>query len=1061
LLNRQVCRLKDIQDLFMDTGLGPDSYSVIELKMVEDILSERTDSRRHLFEEAAGITRFKGRRRAAMSKLESTRLDMQRIEDILSEVRRNVNSLKRQVSRARRYQESQSALRDQELLLLASEQRFHQERLHPLQEEMTVARKRIAELAQEETGQRTDLTRYQAELSSLETDFAYKQGELDRIRRGYHEKNSELIVQREQRKHALLTVDNAREDRRKLEAQLEKASERQVELTMQENQLSTRIAQLEKSRTIAVKGLEEDEHKLVRHHEQAETHRHNFLNLLEALAPVERDISKRESTISGGQERVQKLTEEVKRLQESIDGNRSRLEQVQDDQQRLGKKQQEAEKQQARLQTELQQATTGLREQERQVLEAGLEVKNLHSRIEFLENLLTRHEGLPGGTKLVVQAELPGIRGVLGDAVSAPPELVPAVETALGAAAHYLLAESRTAINGARGLLLAETRGQATFVDLSRLSELPPVDRLPDNALVKRLDCSKELRPLLEYLLADVVYLDEAELDAQTIGARFVNKQGEMIIPPVLQVTGHRSPGDLSAIGKSYQLDKYRQQLEEATAEKTRQEEVLQEVVVVERQVANSVVEATAALESIRQHSRELETEQQRLTEATTHYRNLLSMHTTEEESWRQRLQQLEQELAVSREEKTRLTAQRVTLEEGNAAITEQLALQELAVSRLRNEVQQEHILLVEQQGALRALVTEREELERFSLESEEQLCDYGEVIERQTVMEKELQVSSREWEQQLVAAGLQISQEEEVLSSSTRELDAKRQSLRELQQSLDKDRAEDSKLRERIHDIELEIRETDIRLQNRREMLKEEYDLELEQSHLEAIDPEISREELDEVQQEVQRLRELRRRLGPVNLLALEEFDQEQERLDFLEKQRDDLKQSEEMLLETISKINRVARERFEETFKKIQANFEYLFGKLFYDGKARLTLDSGDPLEADVGIYAAPSGKKIQHLLLLSGGEKTLTAIALLFSIYMVKPSPFCILDEVDAPLDDSNITKFNILIREFTDETQFIIITHNKRTMEYADTMFGVTMAEEGVSSIVSVKFNEEMA
>ncbi len=1059
LLNRQICRLKDIQDLFMDTGLGPDSYSVIELKMVEDILSDRTDSRRQLFEEAAGVTRFKGRRRAAVSKLDSTRLDMQRIEDILSEVKRNVNSLKRQVGRAQRFQESRARLLDQEVLLLASEQVYHREHLKPQQQEMRSAKEKLRILEQKETELRTELTRSEAELSRMETSYAHQQGELDRLRRSYHEHNSELILQKEQRKHALQTVENAREERKQLEEQLKKSGMRKTEVEEEKRLLDESINGLEKQRETAVSHLQEQEQVLIRHREQAEDKRQSLLNLMEELAPVESRISKANSAIEGGHERLQQLEEAIRLLRENINTGEVRGSELQNEHRGAEKNYQQAEQALIIRREELQQASSGLREQERKTLEAELDRKNIISRIEFLENLLTKHEGLPGGTKLIMQSGIKGIRGTLGDSVNAPPELVPAVEKALGQAATYLLADSGDTIKLARELLISEEKGQATFVDMSRLSELPVVEVSATNALVEKLECENKLKPLLDYLLGDIEFVEGGELpDGQKPG-RYVNALGEMTVDRAISTAGSGSRGEVHTIGKSFQLDRYRAQLEEAELALKELNVEHQSAMSAERQAVDTLQEATQFLDECRKQRDELASEKLRTQESSARYHEMIANHQAEEIKWQERNKQLEQELVVSRSEKAEIVSMRETLETNAGDVAQQLQQQENAVSLLREEVQAEHIQLVEKQGSRRALAAESEELDRFALEAERQMTNYAEIIERQTVLEKELQVSGRETEQKLVALGQKVEQEEETLSMSSRELDGKRRSQRELQQKLDGDTTLEAELKERIHVIELEIRESEIRLQNRRETLKEEYDLELEESMLEKIDPAISRENITDIQHEVHNLRELLRRLGPVNLLALDEYEQEQERFSFLEKQRDDLKESEEMLLESIDKINRVARERFEETFKKIQANFEHLFGKLFYDGKARLTLDSGDPLEADVGIYAAPSGKKIQHLSLLSGGEKTLTAIALLFSIYLVKPSPFCILDEVDAPLDDNNITKFNFMIREFTEETQFLIITHNKRTMEYADTMYGVTMAEEGVSSIVSVRFGEE--
>ncbi len=1057
LLNRQVCRLKDIQDLFVDTGLGPDSYSVIELKMVEDILSERAEARRQLFEEAAGVTRFKGRRRSAINKLESTRLDMQRIEDILSEVRRNVNSLKRQVGRARRYQSSRETLLEQETVLLASEEVYHQERLQPLQAERQTAHERITSLETDAIQLRTTLTRRQAEVAEFETEFTRKQSEMDERRRDYHARSSELAVQREQRKHALATAANARTEQEKLAAQKEQAEQRRRDLAAGREELAQETARLEAAYREEEEHLNRGEQELAAQREQTEAQQQDLLDVLHALAPVESDISKNESVLAGCDERLEVIAAAEQRLETELAANMDRIEQTDLERRSAEEQSQAAVAEMERLQSEWQSASQLLREKERAVLEASLAEKELLSRTAFLEDLLTRHEGLPGGVSLVLEAALPGISGPLGDLVSAPPQYIPALETALGAAVNYLLAADRSAIEQARELLRAEGKGQVTFIDLSLVPEPEATD--DSGRLIEVIECEPALRPLLAHLLSDVSFSDEDRLDESRTTGRQLNGAGEMFAPPALHVVGSRSEAGASAIGRTLQLDQLRTELDEIARKLAESRHDCEEAAVAESAAATAVTQATAALEQQRETVNQLTSAHLRLDEIKTHLTNQLEAYRQEAEEWQQRQTAVKAELQTGSQQQSELLAQRGEMEASSAGFRERLLSAELDVSHVRAQVQQSQVHLMEKNGDLRNLEDKLAELAGFIETAAQTQTEHIHTIQTQEELAAGLADSEREAEQTLVADLQKLEEDEQSLSGSVQKLEEHRSALRELQQQLDRNNTEKDEHRERMHSIELITRETEVRLQNRREALKAEYDLEVTPADLKQVDREITAARLEELQTEAQRLRELLKRLGPVNLLALEEFEQEQERLEFLEEQREDLQQSETMLLESINKINRVARERFEETFKKIQANFEYLFGKLFYDGKARLTLDAGDPLEANVGIYAAPSGKKIQHLSLLSGGEKTLTAIALLFSIYMVKPSPFCILDEVDAPLDDSNITKFNILIREFTEETQFIIITHNKRTMEYADTMYGVTMAEEGVSSIVSVKFSEE--
>jgi len=333
-------------------------------------------------------------------------------------------------------------------------------------------------------------------------------------------------------------------------------------------------------------------------------------------------------------------------------------------------------------------------------------------------------------------------------------------------------------------------------------------------------------------------------------------------------------------------------------------------------------------------------------------------------------------------------------------------------------------------------------------------------LVEEATRLSEEIQIREEELKNmdlELVQLQDHLVKSEAGMDESALAVDVLRGGVKELQKAERAERDHREELLQKIHEHEMQLSEFRVRLEDRLRGYVEQYEQEPTSEQRETLAEEFDPDAISGIQAEVQRHKQSLKTVGPVNLEALDGYEEESQRLEFLQTQKNDLAESEAMLVETIAKINRVARERFEEVFKAVQANFDYLFRKLFNDGKSRLTLDAGDPLESNVSIFATPSGKKIQNLTLMSGGEKTLTAIALLFSIYMVKPSPFCILDEVDAPLDDANITKYNTLIHEFTGDTQFLIITHNKRTMEFADSMYGVTMAEEGVSSIVSVQFD----
>ncbi|MCA9785261.1 MAG: chromosome segregation protein SMC, partial [Candidatus Cloacimonetes bacterium] len=388
---------------------------------------------------------------------------------------------------------------------------------------------------------------------------------------------------------------------------------------------------------------------------------------------------------------------------------------------------------------------------------------------------------------------------------------------------------------------------------------------------------------------------------------------------------------------------------------------------------------------------------------------------------------------------------------------------------RLLEKLEAENRELVERAGSARLQATEhRMRIENLQREEEnlvQFLREGRETLERMAAERSQHQQELARLKAESETRESTLVMLEEARTREQQELDRLRGGLLELKErQKEKHREQDQlhrskdELTTRLHSAQLELSEIQIRLESLVERAKSDHQTELAV----VTDPQELAALLDldtaAIKREVEELREQIRRLGPVNLLAIEEYDTEKRRLDFLQKQLTDLLEAEAMLKETITRINRVATELFMAAFSKIQTNFDYLFKKLFKTGMATIEMDGSDPLEAKINISATPSGKRIQALTLMSGGEKTLTAIALLFAIYMVKPSPFCILDEVDAPLDDMNIGRFNNIIQEFSEMTQFIIITHNKKTMGYGQSLYGVTMAEPGVSSLVSVQFSE---
>ncbi len=1063
LMNRMPCRLKDITDLFMDTGMGANSYSVIELKMVEELLSEKPDERRHLFEEAAGITKYKHRRRAALRKLDETRQDMLRLEDIVSEAERSVNSLKRQMKRTERYRALTGELRDKDLLLARAEFNQLSLRREPLLESVAETRKSLREADRDlaEAGSRdTELDK-----RVLESETARDTAEeaLQKRMAAIRLAEQEQLVGGERRRSLEESLERIHGQQESLGRELQESRGLREELAERLEAARSGGGDLIQLQQDAELRSRESAERLLELRRQGDSARAGILSNMEELSRRQSELARVSANVDSLQQRVEDIEEEERlaRLDSGMRGERREELSGALNQAVSGRVAREAALEEARV--ELASAERVLRENEKDCDALRNELRGAKSRRGFLEGILQRFEGLPGGAKAVLQADLPGVIDTLGNQVHAGEGVIRALEAAMGPTASHVVVRDRAALEEAAGWLEKNGGGACTFLVLDGCQDPgladPPAAGL--RSLAGEIRCAPEYTALLRTLLREAWLCDNLEeLDTAALpaGTLVLDGEGRWFLAPRTWHRGRESEKDQSHLGLGVQLD----QLAEEIAELEKRLAEGEEAIAVSRgklEAARGGVSQTEA--DLNEHGRrlrELESSISQLDFAEESYRRDQEISARSREELRERTRgEADRERALK--EQIEELLDKKDADEGEAN----------AIFRRLEEAEEENRKRSETAASARLQATEHklrvENLEQELASRERFLEEGGSRLERLGEEEaaargeaEELRRRGEELESELVLLG-------EARSRDQQELDQRREELRELvRQQKEKHRQQDElhktkeSLTAGLHKAELELSEIDLRLQALQERALQELEAELGRAEDEQELARLLDLDAERTRREIEELREQIRRLGPVNLLAIEEYDTEKSRLDFLQKQLGDLLEAEAMLKETITRINRVATELFTEAFSKIQGNFDYLFKKLFKTGKATIELDGSDPLEAKINISATPSGKRIQALTLMSGGEKTLTAIALLFAIYMVKPSPFCILDEVDAPLDDHNIGRFNSIIQEFAQMTQFIIITHNKKTMGYGQSLYGVTMAEPGVSSLVAVQFGE---
>jgi chromosome segregation protein len=1121
-INKNPCRLRDVRDLFLDTGMGSHAYSLIERGMVDNVLSDESGHRRFLFEEAAGIMRYKTRKKEALQKLDLTTTDLTRVNDIVTEIEREVRSLARQVGKARRYGRLRDEIRWIDLGLA-------KETFDALVTETGALRGGRVEAENRRTELGAVLARHDAEMEELKLELLKREGEVRLSQESLSEHEArgaallnEVAVLRERRSGLAEKLEHARSESTRLRASVE-------EVRAHVERITSELVRLEQAQEEHEDGERSHEAKLTdlgpvldqRRTALAER-KQLSLDLFEARVMQESSArgwrSKRDD--------LEKRRAEIRLQRDSLAREGETLrEGVRDVERALEAAREEVARATARVEA----ATAAIAAVESRIAaqdETEMKAREAYAALEArhatLKELKERYEGYDASVRwLVAGPSRPArILGTVGDVLHASGEWLTALEAALGEAVQFIVAERTEAAIAALQALEASGEGRATFISLDRVSRAHAVP-IQKNVL----EAPGVLGPLLDhvrfepgyvalasFLLSGVVVVDSIEtglaMNEKHAGERlhFVTQRGERVVGPGIFQGGSGSTRAGSVLRREEELSALGEELARSASslgETVRESERLR-------------AERTAATDEAAQASRMLAVTQdgQRSHESRrTEFSIRGEALEQATESLASSLAALEEEYgrALSEAESAELALHSADQERGR--VDDMLAREEAEVRAMEQE-RERFVALhaearVEASRSRAAVESSRREAERMRLSADEAEREIQSRIEEADATERRIQetetlCTQREAE---LAQEIEKKAEREVALQQSRErfgevkglsddVDARARGLRR----------EHGELTERLHRAELELAETEGEMKRLGERIRNEYEIdlmtyvpvvpagveadagplgEIEEVDVETEDGRIPDEAIvergdsagdagaapaavpaaalsaDSTREErAERLRSLQekmRSLGPVNLLAVQDYEERRERLRFLTGQRQDLEDARQQLLEAIEKINATASDLFRSTFTQVNENFRKVFTTLFEGGEAALILTGEDPLEAEIEILARPRGKKPQSISLLSGGEKALTAIALLFAIYLVKPSPFCILDEVDAPLDDANVDRFVQLLRDFSEKTQFIVVTHNKKTMEVADCLYGVTMEEPGVSKLVSVQWN----
>ena len=1076
LIDGHIARLRDIQDLFMGTGLGPESYAIIEQGRIGQILSSKPQDRRNVIEEAAGITKFKTRKRLAEAKLESAKQNLSRVYDILEEVTRQVNSLKRQASKARRYNELKAELEARLRVVLSGKFRLLERDAAKTALDLNQAAADLKALSdqvveKEQAHEHAQLACYEIEerLTQARQQLADSQVEAERTRGRLESQVKEIgaiehrIAQNEKDSQELglrldaleAEIGGHQKTVAALEAEIAECRTRMSEANQERETLQQKMRERERA-------IESGRQVILRLLGEASTLKNQLAQIDEYLAGIERETARsaREEEIAAAE--IERLNAARKQLSETVAQRQMELESV------LGERQRTEEELAARRA-----AAAGLRAE---IDALKTEVSQIRARKESLDEVLAHRSYTTESVKRLIASlesgQAAGLKplGVLADYVEVDAQFEKPAEEFLHEELEYVVVESWQQAELGLDFIRAELDGRATFLihpepNGNGKFHLPEPAIGPETGISARLSESLRLTNGFKDRAIDLMprvslcFLAEDRTAAQRLATAYPHLY--FLLPDGVCYHGHTvTGGNKSGAGP---LAMKRESRELAGRLEGRQS-ALDEMVARADALHREITGYEAELERLRalQQSREkdrvaLDHEMRKLGDDLARTNSRLSVARLE-------LDRLRRDAEKSAEQRTRSLA----------AVEEKERLRAASEAALEDEraeqekLEQQAAALAEDHAAIRAALAaleERHRGERNAMGRLEQ--QWNETTQRRNAIAPEIERLG-EQRARLLADNIELDQKAANLAGQITSLEAQvndmaaqdaamRDALRAGEEELKLLRASVQETHEKRSQIEVEL----VRKQAELKYLDETSQKELNSPVAElapADDPVPDAEAIAEAEQQANEVRNRIEGLGPVNAAAMEEYQEAQQRHDFLSAQRQDLIDSIRDTEKAIQEIDQVSRQKFAEAFEAINANFSVAFQTLFGGGTGEMRLTDQENLaDSGIDIICSPPGKRLQNVLLLSGGEKALAAVALLMAIFRFQPSPFCVMDEVDAPLDEANIGRLTKLLAEMSQTTQFVVITHSKRTMEAAQALYGVTMQEPGVSRLVSVKFN----
>ncbi len=1063
-INNKLCRLRDIKELFMDTGAGVGAYSVIEQGQIERLLTSSSKERRAIFEEAAGISKYKAHKTEALRKLERTEQNLLRLADILGEVASRLRSVKLAAGKARNYLTYSQRLKELQVNYSLAEY----DKIYTTQ---TEKKRALDEVEKQFAAAAAEAAKLDANVSELAQRITEAENEINRT-------DNSLVAVQSKIEQLCQKIEFLHTRMRELEQRKASASERSTKLNRQQKLLESDLAKCERERAESERAFEE-KNRSIEQIEQAisefngqcasleqelEDEKSGIIDIVRRTAQLHNEvqsISVYRSSLSSQKERLagraQTAKSELENLMTAEAQYNARLADIEkvlaELDEKLNDKQRQAEQNNRRLEGDLKRLGHS-----KEALSA------LNSEFDILTDLERRREGLESGVKEILddRSRFDYVEGLVADIISAEMEYAPVVEAVLEGKTDAVVVNNTSRLLadrehleklGGRVSFICADRTEP-FVDTVDLSEIEQVK----GRVVEFVRYEDGYAPLVWQLLGKTIVVDSIETavgltkrlgggyEFVTLRGEYYNGDGTIRLGPI-----GKSAGLISRKSRLRQLDgiideikgqikQLKQEIETGRRSNEHTMKLCQDLRTAVYEANTEKTQVNSRIGSLRENIKRLRAEQPLIASEMDMLAEQIAQSVQKEYDSKQKLAELEQVNAERNERIKQLEAAYVQRKSELRKLTDSLTELKISAGQIAEHSSAAAATIASLTGQTRANAaateTARQETESCSRQAEQAQRD---------ILASEAQVS------ELFVAKEQRQQSSGVLRRQIDELSNERNRAEEL---LRQKHAGQSEIDERIGELKIETGQLEVKCQDLINRVRDELQIDLVESYRTYQDSEV---DFEQVRAEIAELRGRIERLGNVNIDAIAEQETLEQRYEFLSTQVQDLNSSKGQLQQLINRLNRLSREKFTETFELVRGHFQEIFRKLFGGGKADIVLeDAEDVLEAGIEITARPPGKQTRSISLLSGGEKAMTAIALLFSVFKAKPSPFCFLDEADAALDEANNERFNLLIKQFQHDSQFIIITHTKRTMSMSDVLYGITMQTKGVSKKISVSF-----